>query len=127
MSDQLRGALKRLSKARKLEALSSLGKGEILFHRNGKHLERNFIRRPFKWILPKAGLRDIRFHDIRHTYASPLLSNGHSPVFVKEQMGHYSINVTVNLCDHLIPSSNREVANRLDTAAPKPLEIATED
>jgi hypothetical protein len=58
MSDQLREALKRLSKARKLEALSS-GKGEIVFHRNGKHLERNFIRPQFKRILPKAGLRDM--------------------------------------------------------------------
>jgi integrase len=46
---------------------------------------------------------------------------------VKEQMGHYSINVTVDLCGHLIPSSNREVVNRLNTTAPKPLKIATED
>lgn len=116
MSDQLAEALRMLHKRRFLEALrEGIGEPvETIFHRNGKPMEQNFIRRQFKRILRKAGLRDIRFHDIRHTYASLLLSDGQSPVYVKEQMGHHSINVTVDLYGHWIPSGNREAVNRLD-------------
>jgi len=65
-------------------------------------------------ILRKAGLREIRVHDVRHTYASLLLSDGASLVYVKEQMGHSSIQMTVDIYGHLIPSSNRAAVNRLD-------------
>ena len=57
----------------------------------------------------------MRIHDIRHTYASLLLSNGESPVYVKEQLGHSSIQMTVDIYGHLIPGSNRQAVNRLDT------------
>ena len=57
---------------------------EFVFHRNEKPMEQNYIRRVFKRVLGKAGLREIRFHDIRHTFASLLLSDGASPVYVKE-------------------------------------------
>ena len=100
---------------------------EFVFHRNGKPMEQNYMRRVFKRILGKAGLRDIRFHDIRHTFASLLLSDGASPVYVKEQLGHSSIQMTVDIYGHLIPSSNREIVNRLDTqqsaTPPQPAQI----
>ncbi len=88
---------------------------EFIFHRGGKPIEQNSIRYPFKRILEKAGLREIRFHDIRHTYASLLLTDGATPVYVKEQMGHSSIQITVDIYGHLIPNSNREMVNRLDS------------
>jgi len=90
----------------------------------------------FKRVLQKAGLRESRFHDIRHTYASLLLSDGVAPVYVKEQMGHSSIQMTVDIYGHLIPSSNRGAVNRLDAhpfapqvhppemEKPQPLKIA---
>lgn len=90
---------------------------KIVFERNMKPMEQNFIRRQFKRILRTAKLREVRLHDARHTYASLLLSDGQSPVYVKEQMEHHSINVTVDLYGHLIPSSNREAVNRLDSAS----------
>lgn len=70
-------------------------------------LKRGF-HRGVKRVLRKAGLRDIRFHDIRHTYASLLLTAGVSPVYVKEQLGHASIQMTVDIYGHLIPGSNRD-------------------
>jgi integrase len=117
MSDQLLETLKAVHVARKKEAMRS-GTGEIietLFHRGGKPMEQNYIRRVFKRLLAKAGLREIRLHDIRHTFASLLLSDGASPVYVKEQLGHTSIQMTVDIYGHLIPSSNREMVNRLDS------------
>ena len=116
MSDQLVLNLKKLSKERKKEGLKA-GKGEaieIIFHRNGNYMEQNYIRRIFKRVLKKVGIREMRLHDIRHTFASLLLSNGESPVYVKEQLGHSSIQITVDIYGHLIPSSNRRAVNRLD-------------
>jgi integrase len=120
MSDQLVAALKRLQTRRKKEALRrGLGEPiEIVFHRDGKHLEQNFVNKLFKRILKKAGIRVLNFHYIRHTYASLLLSNGESPVYVKEQLGHSKIGTTVDIYGHLIPSSNREAVNRLDNPQP---------
>jgi integrase len=60
-------------------------------------MEQHYIRRVFKRLLSKAGLREIRVHDIRHTTASLLLSDGASPVYVKEQLGHTSIQMTVDI------------------------------
>jgi hypothetical protein len=54
----------------------------------------------------KAGIRRIRLHDLRHTFGSLLLQNGASIVYVKEQMGHSSIQVTVDTYGHLIPGAN---------------------
>ena len=78
-------------------------------------MEQNYIRRVFRRMLIKAGLREIRLHDIRHTFASLLLSDGASPVYVKEQLGHTSIQMTVDIYGRLIPSSNREMVNCLDS------------
>ena len=120
MSDQLISGLKQLLTARKKEALKS-GIGEpvdTIFHRDGKPIEQNHIRRVFKRVLVKAGIREMRLHDIRHTFASLLLSRGESPVYVKEQLGHSSIQMTVDIYGHLIPSSNRGAVNRLDSPQP---------
>jgi len=79
----------------------------------GTALDAANLRKVFARALKKAGLRQIRFHDLRHTFASWLLGNGESPVYVKEQLGHSSIQITVDTYGHLIPGANREAVNRL--------------
>jgi len=74
----------------------------------------NIRDRVFYGPLTKAKLRRVRFHDLRHTFASLLLQNDESPVYVKEQMGHSSIQVTVDLYGHLIPGGNKQAVDRLD-------------
>lgn len=68
--------------------------------------------------LDLAGLRHVRFHDLRHTFASLLLANGESLVYVKDQLGHHSIQITVDTYGHLISGSNQAAVNKLDTAPP---------
>jgi integrase len=117
MSDQLAAALSQLLTKRKREALKA-GLGEpvpYIFHRNRKPMKQNYIRRIFKRVLTKAGIRGMRLHDIRHTYSSLLLSKGENPVYVKEQLGHSSIKITVDIYGHLIPGSNRGAVNQLDS------------
>lgn len=120
MSDQLAESLKALLTRRKKEAFKD-GLGEpvpYIFHKDKKPMEQNHIRRVFKRVLVKAGIREMRLHDIRHTFASLLLSKGESPVYVKEQLGHSSIKMTVDVYGHLIPGSNRGAVNQLDSPQP---------
>jgi integrase len=121
MSNQLVEVLQKLYTRRKREALE-MGRGiqviEIVFHREGKMIEQDHIRKIYNRILKKAGLHHIRVHNTRHTFSSLLLTDGVTPVYVKEQLGHSSIQMTVDIYGHLIPNSNREAVNRLDFPQP---------
>ena len=76
----------------------------------------NLVHRVWLPLLEKAGLRRIRFHDLRHTYASLLIQRGESLTYVKDQLGHHSIQVTVDLYGHLVPGANRSAVDRLAAA-----------
>jgi integrase len=80
----------------------------------GTQLDPSNLRKLFNRLLTDAKLRRVRFHDLRHTFASLLLQNGESPAYVKEQMGHSSIQVTVDIYGHLIPGGNRQAVDKLD-------------
>jgi len=67
-------------------------------------------------LIEKLDVAHFRIHDIRHTFASQLLANGAPIVYVKEQMGHASIQTTVDIYGHLIQGANRTEVNRLDDA-----------
>ena len=56
------------------------------------------------------------FHDLRHTFASLLIQRGESLAYVKDQLGHHSIQVTVDLYGHLVPGANRGAVDRLASA-----------
>jgi integrase len=74
----------------------------------------NLYHRVFLPVLAKAGIRKIRLHDLRHTFGSLLLQNGASIVYVKDQMGHSSIQVTIDIYGHLIPGADVCFVDRLD-------------
>src|SRR5260370_13263389 len=74
----------------------------------------NLYHRVFLPVLAKAGIRRFRLHDLRHTFGSLLLQNGASIVYVKEQLGHSSIQVTVDIYGHLIPGADVCFVDRLD-------------
>src|SRR5262249_10834061 len=76
----------------------------------------NFANRVWPKLLAKAGLRKIRIHDLRHTYASLLIAQGENLAYVKDQMGHHSIRVTVDTYGHLAPGGNKAAVDRLDDA-----------
>ena len=116
MSDQLLSCLHALQLQRKADAFKAGAPVvETVFHRDGQPIEQNHIRRIFKRVLDKTGLRERRIHDMRHTFASLLLSAGVSPVYVKEQLGHSSIEMTVNIYGKWIKNDqNKGLINRLD-------------
>jgi integrase len=75
----------------------------------------NIVPRYMEPALEKAGLRRFRFHDLRHTFGSLLIQDGASLAYVKEQMGHSSIQITVDTYGHLIPGADIAWVDRLDS------------
>ncbi|MGQ9688911.1 MAG: tyrosine-type recombinase/integrase [Desulfobaccales bacterium] len=118
MSRQLAETLKALLTERKREALAKGWRevpASVFVNEAGKFLDHGNLRRRVFWpALAKAGLRRVRIHDLRHTYASLLIQNGESLAFVKDQLGHHSIQITVDTYGHLVPGANRQAVDRLD-------------
>jgi len=58
----------------------------------------NLVNRHYQPALKDAGLPKIRFHDLRHTYASLLIEQGENIKYIQTQLGHSSPSVTLNIC-----------------------------
>ena len=70
--------------------------------------------RNFKRVLRKAGLREVRYHDLRHPYASQLLAQGQPVTYVSQQLGHANPQITFKVYAHWIPNkSQRKAVKRL--------------
>ncbi len=86
----------------------------IVVDQGGPIRKSNLLRRSFKPLLRRAGLPDIRFHDLRHTSATLLLSAGVHPKVVQERLGHSTISLTLDTYSHAVPSMQRDAARRMD-------------
>jgi len=62
---------------------------------------------------------------LRHTYASLLMQDGVSLAYIRDQLGHHSIKVTVDIYGHLAPQGDKAAVDGLDDA-PKPHPIRTQ-
>jgi integrase len=80
----------------------------------GTPMDPSNLYHEFKRILKKAGLPDIRFHDLRHTAATLMLQQGTHPKVVQERLGHSDISLTLNTYSHVLPSMQEEAAERLE-------------
>jgi integrase len=90
--------------------------GWVFCNAVGKPIEAgNMIRRSFRPMLDKAGLPAIRFHDLRHSTATLLLSLGIHAKVVQELLGHSQISLTLDTYSHVLPSMQEEAVSRLDT------------
>jgi integrase len=77
---------------------------------DGRPLDARHVVRYFKAHLKKAGLPDIRFHDLRHSCASLLIAQGVHPRVVMELLGHSTIALTMNTYAHVLPEAQRQAA-----------------
>jgi len=69
-----------------------------------------------KALLKKAGLPDIRFHDLRHSSATMLLGMGVHPKIVQEILGHSQISMTMDTYSHVLPTMQREAMSKMNDA-----------
>jgi len=74
----------------------------------------NMRNRHFNPALKTAGIERIRFHDLRHTYASLLIEQGENIKYIQSQLGHSSPTVTLNVYAHLMKPANQEAACKLE-------------
>jgi len=74
----------------------------------------NMLNRHFYPALKAASLPRIRFHDLRHTYASLLIEQGENVKYIQSQLGHSSPMVTMSVYAHLMSPVNQEAACRLE-------------
>ena len=117
---------------RALEALRRHRKEQMEEHRAGSNWQdyrlvfasckgtpldaQNIVNRHFKPLLKRAGLPDIRWHDLRHTYATLLLARGTHPTYVQKSLGHASVQLTLDRYSHRMPSMGRNTAEGIDAA-----------
>lgn len=83
----------------------------------------NLLQRAFYPALRRAGLRKVRFHDLRHTFASLLIANGEDLVRVSRLLGHASPAVTLRVYAHMLPNDHygtSELLERLIIGSPVP-------
>ena len=80
----------------------------------GGPLDDSKVRKVLARLLAKAGLPRRNLHSLRHSFASLLIQNGESLAYVRDQLGHSSIQITVDTYGHLVPGGNRRAVNRLD-------------
>jgi integrase len=76
----------------------------------------NLVKRSFKPLLKRAGLPEIRFHDLRHTCATLLLGRGVHPKLVQELLGHATIAMTLDTYSHFLPSMGDQTARAMEDA-----------
>lgn len=77
---------------------------------HGRHVTTRHLRP----LLRAAGLPAIRFHDLRHTFATLQLAAGTNPKVVSEALGHKDIAITLDRYSHALPTMQAEAMRRLD-------------
>jgi integrase len=73
----------------------------------------------FKSVLKKAGFPPMRFHDLRHSAATILLSMGIHPKVVQELLGHNQISMTMDIYSHVLPTMQKDAMERMNDALQK--------
>ncbi|RWF77290.1 MAG: hypothetical protein EOS26_09365 [Mesorhizobium sp.] len=67
-------------------------------------------------VLGKTALPRIRFHDLRPTHATQMLSAGVHPKVTSERLGHSTIGITLDLYSHVMPGMQADAAEQVDAA-----------
>ncbi len=104
-------ALAGLLRRHRVASPHSLGEDFVFASASGRPLHyRNVVRRGLDKAANAAdlnppGIPKLRFHDLRHTYASLLISEGLNVVFVSRQLGHASPDITLRVYAHLFDRS----------------------
>ncbi len=89
--------------------------GLVVCQENGRPRNPNdFLKRPFARAVKAAQLGSLRFHDMRHTYGALKIEQGENVYYIMRQMGHSSIQVTIDIYGHLLETRKSEAAAKTD-------------
>jgi integrase len=88
----------------------------FVMHRDGEPVDWQAFGHQWRQTRKRAGLPDIRFHDLRHAFASMLISAGCSVKAVSSALGHASAAITLNVYSHLWPGDEDRIRDAIDLA-----------
>lgn len=117
-ADEVMEVLK-LQKERQTAWAAALGDGwsnpdHLVFTTEfGRYINNKILYQNFKRIMRKLGKPDLRFHDLRHTYAVNSLRAGDDIKTVQENLGHATASFTLATYAHATPGMKRESAKRM--------------
>lgn len=80
----------------------------------GKYLDSSNVRKRFKKVLSDNEMKDKKFHDLRHTYATRLFELKEEPKIVQELLGHSNISITLDTYTHVLDSLKKKAASKLN-------------
>ncbi|MEW1640155.1 tyrosine-type recombinase/integrase [Streptomyces sp. NPDC093801] len=100
--------------------------GYVFTRPDGAPIEGATLTRHFTALLRRAGLRRIRFHDLRHSAATLLLEQGVELVVIKELLGHAHIGVTATVYAHVRLRLQRQAIDTLSNALRHPADATAE-
>src|SRR5262249_31299944 len=87
----------------------------VFANEDGNPLEPdNLVKREFLPALRRAGLRQVPFHSLRHSFTALLIAQGENIKYIPSHVGHASVPTTLERSAHLLPATNKEAAHRLD-------------
>ena len=84
----------------------------------GKPLDPGVLTHNFARIAKRVGLENVRFHDLRHTFASLMLLRGAKPKVISEALGHSSVAFTMDVYSHIIEGMQEDAMALLDEVLP---------
>ena len=87
--------------------------GFVFTKEDGRPLHPDHVSKRFDRVVRSSGLPRIRFHDLRHTYATLALQADVHPKVVSERLGHANISITLDTYSHAIPALDEEAARRV--------------
>lgn len=83
----------------------------------GEPIKPDNLSAEFRTVIRKIpGIPVVRFHDLRHSHATQLLSEGIHPKIAQERLGHSSIKTTLDLYSHLTDTMQSDAVSKLDSA-----------
>ena len=88
----------------------------ICMREDGETVWPGSVGRAFRTFLRRHGLREIRFHDLRHSHATHMLASNVHPKVVQERLGHSSIGITLDTYSHVMPNMQADAAATVDAA-----------
>lgn len=80
----------------------------------GAPLRQRMVKREFRRLLAKAGIRPVRLYDLRHSAATLGIAAGVSVKAISDQLGHASISFTLERYAHVLPSIQDEAAAKVE-------------
>ncbi len=81
---------------------------------NGRAWDLSNFSNEFRRTMDDLGFKGVRFHDLRHTHATLLLTAGTHPKIVSERLGHATVHMTLDTYSHVLPQMQKEAAGRID-------------